>query len=976
MADSSVGRDSEADSGQAKDRRRMRRELLLFVVAAVAIVGARTYLILLASDESVHDDYRHYLVGVAEAAAQQVDPSAQALLRQPAQQNTPEYERAVAALRRIVQAVPEVRSMHTIVRDADRIRCVLDTTESGDSDGDGVKDQLQIWDICDATDPAAWVALGNGVVAGRATATAVLYTDKRGPHLTGWAPILDAGGRQIGALGVDVGAREYFARRSAARNGALRGFAPVATLLVLLAIITWWFRKRGLAAIRSAVEAAANAELAGRVLARERQRLRSVVDATKVGTWEWDIGSDRLLVGHRWAAMIGYGVDELPLLSHKRFATMLHPEDVAGMQTALESSIAGPDTSYDADFRVRHAAGHWVWIGAHGNVVARDAEGRALRMAGVHIDISVQKQTALSLLASERKFRSLFDLSPVGIALNDLRTGQFLEVNDALVGSTGYSREELLRLTYWDMTPTSYAAQEQAQLDSMERTGAYGPYEKEFLHKDTSRYPVLLAGTRMTDASGREVIWSIVQDISKRKAAEQKLAAAAWRDGLTGLANRALFMERLQQAVVRVRHGEQPMFAVLFLDCDRFKLVNDALGHEAGDELLRQIAARLRGALRASDAGGEAGEGNLVARFGGDEFLVLINDLHAGADATRIAERLLNTLAPAYSIRGQEVHSTASVGIVTSEECLESAEAVVRNADLAMYEAKRSGRGCSVVFNESMHVRLTRNVTIESGLRRALGTPQLMLVYQPIVELQTGAMVSAEALLRWNHPELGLVPPAEFIPVAEDSGLIGAIGQWVLQEACRTLVDWRRRDPTRAPETISVNISRAELALGEQLLARVRETLEQTGLPAHCLQLEVTEREVMHNPSASQALMRALQAIGVRLAMDDFGSGTSSLGCLRDYPFDTIKIDRSFVCDLVSSPDLLAVMHATITLVENLGKASVAEGVEDASQLAILQSLGCRYAQGYFFSRPVPAEKLLGALAARTAALSLIRTGS
>jgi EAL domain-containing protein (putative c-di-GMP-specific phosphodiesterase class I) len=264
-----------------------------------------------------------------------------------------------------------------------------------------------------------------------------------------------------------------------------------------------------------------------------------------------------------------------------------------------------------------------------------------------------------------------------------------------------------------------------------------------------------------------------------------------------------------------------------------------------------------------------------------------------------------------------------------------------------------------------MHVRLTRHMTIENSLRKALGTTQLSLVYQPIVALDSGTMVSAEALVRWVHPTLGPISPVEFIPIAEDSRLIVPLGEWVLQEACRTLAEWRRTDPARAPQTVSVNVSRAELALGKQLLERIRGTLERTGLPPQCLQLEVTEREVMQDPDACHDLMHQLRGIGVRLAMDDFGTGTSSLGCLRDYPFDIVKIDRSFVSKLPSSPDVLAVIHATITLVENLGMSSVAEGVEEASQVAILQSLGCRYAQGYFLSRPVAADQLLAALEKR-----------
>jgi diguanylate cyclase (GGDEF)-like protein len=424
-------------------------------------------------------------------------------------------------------------------------------------------------------------------------------------------------------------------------------------------------------------------------------------------------------------------------------------------------------------------------------------------------------------------------------------------------------------------------------------------------------------------------------------------------------------MERLQEALVRVRRGAQPMLAVLFLDFDRFKMINDTLGHKAGDELLQQISGRLRGTLRASDVTGDDATGNLVARFGGDEFLILINDLETREDAVAVAVRLLKVLAPAYSIFGSEVRSTASIGIVTSEQDQATAEEVLRNADVAMYEAKRSGRACHVVFNDTMHTRLTRHVAIETHLHHAIGTAELSLVYQPIIDLQTGRMVSAEALLRWNHPELGPISPSEFIPIAEETGLIAILGQWVLRQACQTLVNWRESDPDRAPRTVSVNISRAELALGSRLLEQVVETLRSTGLPANCLQLEVTEREVTRNQQAAFELLHALRQLGVRIAMDDFGTGTSSLGFLREFPFDIVKIDRSFVKDLSPSPDVLAVIHATVDLIENLGMASLAEGVEQPTQFAVLQSIGCRYAQGYLFSRPVPADMLLDALGAR-----------
>jgi diguanylate cyclase (GGDEF)-like protein len=453
-------------------------------------------------------------------------------------------------------------------------------------------------------------------------------------------------------------------------------------------------------------------------------------------------------------------------------------------------------------------------------------------------------------------------------------------------------------------------------------------------------------------------------DVTTRKAMESELADAARRDKLTGLTNRAVFMKRLEAAILRVSRRTQTYFSVLFLDFDRFKLINDTLGHEAGDELLRQIAARLRKVLRAADTASAEDTGNVVSRFGGDEFLVLINDLKAPEHALRIAERLLDALAPPYQIQGSEVHSSASIGIVTSDQCRSSAEDVVRNADVAMYEAKRAGRACSVVFNESMHARLTRHVTIENNLRRAIGGPELYLNYQPIIDLSTNRMVSAEALVRWNHPVLGEITPAEFIPIAEETGLIVTLGEWVQNAACEAMAHWRATDPARAPATISVNLSRAELALGQRLLVQIKDVLRRHDLPPDCLQLEITEREIMRHPEESRALMVELRELGVKLAMDDFGTGTSSLAFLRNYPFDTIKIDRSFLQDLTSVSDVLAVIHATINLVENLGMASLAEGVEDAGQLAILQSLGCRYAQGYLFSRPVGVDQLLSALQA------------
>jgi EAL domain-containing protein (putative c-di-GMP-specific phosphodiesterase class I) len=276
-----------------------------------------------------------------------------------------------------------------------------------------------------------------------------------------------------------------------------------------------------------------------------------------------------------------------------------------------------------------------------------------------------------------------------------------------------------------------------------------------------------------------------------------------------------------------------------------------------------------------------------------------------------------------------------------------------------MYEAKRSGRARAVAFNEVMRTRLNRKVAIESSLHKAIGTDQFKLVFQLIIDLDSGGLDSVEALVRWDHPELGAISPSEFIPIAEESELIATLGRWVLEEASRAFVKWHQLDPGRASSRLSVNVSRSELARGGRLLKQIFDTLTRAGMDPECLQLEVTERDVMSNPEVSLELMRELRLQGVRLAMDGFGTGTSSLRILREYPFNTIKIDRSFVKDVDTNPDLLAVIHATVTLIENLGMASLAEGVDDAQQLAVLQSLGCRYAQGSLFGSPLQAELLM-----------------
>ncbi|MFY8085768.1 MAG: putative bifunctional diguanylate cyclase/phosphodiesterase, partial [Rubrivivax sp.] len=442
------------------------------------------------------------------------------------------------------------------------------------------------------------------------------------------------------------------------------------------------------------------------------------------------------------------------------------------------------------------------------------------------------------------------------------------------------------------------------------------------------RLRLAISGVRAADTDGRPLMWSLVQDVTERHALLQRLEYAATRDRLTGLPNRSALTQALGAASARAREEPGYAFALLFLDFDRFKLVNDTLGHAAGDDLLQAVAQRLQSAsLQEIEPDG------CIARFGGDEFVLLAPGLQTEAEVRSLGQRLLAALEQPYAVQGKSVRSSASIGVALSQGAQTEASDLLRDADIAMYEAKRNGRGQLVMFNDRMRHQLSRAVRVETALHQALALHQMHVVYQPIVDLDSGHMTSVEALLRWTHPELGAVSPAEFIPIAEESGHVMALGEWVLRQSCLQWKRWQQEDAALAPATVSVNLSRVQLSLGERLLTLVRSALADADMPAAALQLEITEREVSHQASGTRELMQALRSLGVKLAMDDFGTGASSLGCLRDFPFDTIKIDKSFVTDLCNDPHVLAVAHATVNVIENLGMVSVAEGVEEPGEL-------------------------------------------
>jgi diguanylate cyclase (GGDEF)-like protein/PAS domain S-box-containing protein len=456
-------------------------------------------------------------------------------------------------------------------------------------------------------------------------------------------------------------------------------------------------------------------------------------------------------------------------------------------------------------------------------------------------------------------------------------------------------------------------------------------------------------------------------DITVSRELQQRLHVSARTDALTRLPNRTVVMERLQLAIAHTRRHEGYGFAVLFMDFDRFKHVNDTLGHGAGDELLRQLAQRLTQALRPGDAVARL-DVPIAARLGGDEFVVVLDGVSDAQRAGVIAERLLQELGEPYVIDNAPVQSSVSIGVVVCADAQRLgadadadadevvAEEVLRNADTAMYEAKRAGRGRWVLFDDSMHERVVRVLELEADLRRALKDDELFVVYQPVVSLDDHRMSGVEALVRWNHPQRGLVPPMDFVPVAEECGLIDALGAFVLETACRQFMQWQRTLGHLAPRQLAVNLSRAQLQRAS-LVAEVCGLLQVCGMQPTQLQLEVTESLAAQDERV-QLTLRELKALGVRLALDDFGTGYSSLACLHQMPVDTVKIDRSFVKHAETVEYHRVLIEATVRVARTMGMDTVAEGIETEGQAALMRTLTCDAGQGYLFSRPLAAADL------------------
>ncbi len=633
-----------------------------------------------------------------------------------------------------------------------------------------------------------------------------------------------------------------------------------------------------------------------------------------------------------------FGLDpKLPAPVGEAFLALIHPDDRAACETQGPAHQSAASRRHhmprvDLRFRIVQPDGAVRWV-HHESELVLDQHGAAARWIGTYRDVT-------EAFEAEESFKLVFEDNPVPMWLFDPETLKFLAVNDAAVVHYGYARESFLKLTLLDIVP-------QRDRDVIEhairnRPAAEGGPSHVWQHFKADGTQIdVITYWRNTMFCDRPAQLVAIMDVTEKRQAEARIAHMAHHDALTGLPNRLLFHERLDEALLPVRRDREKL-AILYLDLDLFKNVNDGLGHPAGDKLLVAVADRLRTCLRLSD---------MVARFGGDEFAVLQIGLAGPHEAGMLAERIVTLLSEPYDIEGHQVVIGASVGIALAPGDGETAEQLLGNADMALYQAKEGGRRNFCFFQPGMGANLRAQHTLGLDLRNALAAGELEVYYQPLVTLETGAISGFEALLRWHHPLRGMVGPSKFIPLAEETGLIVPIGEWVLRQACAEAAGWP--DDLK----VAVNLSPVQFKKGN-LPQVVFTTLTSAGLPPARLELEITESIFLAESKTNLATLRRLRALGVGISMDDFGTGYSGLSYLRAFPFDKIKIDRSFISELGEGGDCMAIIRAVTNLGSSLGIPTVAEGVETEEQRSLLRAAGCTEMQGYLFSQPIRASEI------------------
>lgn len=562
------------------------------------------------------------------------------------------------------------------------------------------------------------------------------------------------------------------------------------------------------------------------------------------------------------------------------------------------------------------------------------------------IEIAERKVIGEALRKAERKYRTIFENAVEGIYQSS-PSGRFLSANPALARIMGYQSPDELMSAVYEIGTQMYMdpVRRKEYIRLLEEKGEIKNFVSKVRRRDGRIIWVTENARKITGEDGLVLCYEgSLEDITLRKKAEDQLKRQAFHDPLTGLPNRALFLDHLRLAMERGRRRRH-LFAVIYMDLDRFKVINDSLGHETGDELLRGVARVLESCGRSVDT---------LARFGGDEFAILLEEISAPRDAITIARRILDGVRQPFVIGGNEVFTSASMGIVLKTEGYDRPEALLRDADTAMYRAKELGKSRFKVFNQKMHDQALELMALETDLRRAVDLREFEVVYQPIVCLQTRLICGFEALVRWRHAEHGIIMPGDFISLAEDTGLIYAIDNLVLVDACAQVRRWQSMYSDKMEEDLTLNINISGKHFGQpMLLSQVSRALDDSGLSPASLNIEITESALMENPAMAEEVLKQLKNLGARVCIDDFGTGYSSLSYLQRFPIDVVKVDRSFIDGVDSDQDSQAIVRTVFSLGESLGLRIVAEGVETPAQLAFLESEGCRYVQGYLFYKPL-----------------------
>ena len=672
------------------------------------------------------------------------------------------------------------------------------------------------------------------------------------------------------------------------------------------------------------------------------QHLKLALWASGEQFWDYDLVRRKL---HRMRADdVGEDSADITVVTRQGDVPTIHEQDMPTVMQRLRSHLQGDTPLFTSEHRMDMAGnGTWTWVRARGRIVERDDEGRPVRIAGTARDITASHNAAQEQRIASEVMRSMSE----AVAVLDWDR-RFVTVNQAFTRITGYSEDEVIGRPVQMLDSRQHAPSFTEQMRTELQRKRRWSGEVWNTHKDGEEILCRLEINVVNDASGQGQLYVLVlNDITEQKRAEQELRYLANYDTLTSLPNRSLLSERLSRAIVKARR-EESRVAILFIDLDRFKDINDSLGHATGDRVLRAAATRVQQTVGAQ---------HTVARLSGDEFTVILEDIQSLREAELVAQRVIDAFAEPLGFGERlELTVSASIGISLYPDHAQVPTELLKHADTAMYQAKAAGRHTCQVYSESMDERTRHRAVLASALRRALERDELSLAYQPRLSLVENRITGVEALLRWKSVEFGEVSPGQFIPLAEESGLILELGAWALLQACMTLRTWR--DESGQDLSMAVNVSALQLQRGD-LADVVARTLAASGIPARCLELELTESVIMANPEKNADTLRACRRLGVSLAIDDFGTGYSSLAYLKRLPLTTLKIDKAFVGDLTHDRDDEAITSTIINMAHSLSLNVIAEGVETAAQLQFLRDHGCDEIQGHWIAHALAPEECL-----------------